>query len=68
MRVCSHLGKVEEQIVEVLQKSPKPLTLVEIAEQLGKPPKKIFNPLRKLFEEGRVNCDIPSRMYRLAKE
>jgi len=62
------LGKTEEQIVEVLQKSNKPLTLVEIAEQLGKPPKKVFNPLRKLFEDGRVNCDIKAHTYRLAKE
>jgi len=63
-----NLGKVEEQIIEVLQKSVKPLTLVEIAEQIGKPPKKVFNPLRKLFEEGRVDCDNQSRTYRLAKE
>ena len=61
------MGKVEEQIVEVLQKSSKPLTLVEIAEQLGKPPKKVFGPLRKLFEEGRVDCDLQSHTYRLAK-
>jgi len=61
------LGKVDEQIVEVLQKSAKPLTLVEIAEQLGKPPKKVFSPLRKLFEEGKVDCDIQSHTYRLAK-
>jgi len=62
------MGKVEDQIVEVLQKSGKPMTLVEIAEQLGKPPKKVFNPLRKLFEAGRVNCDLQSHTYRLAKE
>jgi len=62
------LGKVEDQIVEVLQKSEKPLTLVEIAEQIGKPPKKVFSPLRKLFEESKVNCDIRSHTYRLAKE
>ena len=61
------MGKVEDQIVVILQKSPKPLTLVEIAEQIGKPPKKVLNPLRKLFEEGKVNCDIRSRTYRLAK-
>jgi len=62
------LGKVEEQIVEVLQKSGKPMTLVEIAEQIGKPPKKVFNPLRKLFEEGKVDCDIESHTYTLAKK
>jgi len=62
------LGKVEEQIAEILQKSGKPMTLVEIAEQVGKPPKKVFSPLRKLFEEGRVKFDIKSRTYQLAKE
>lgn len=62
------MGKVEDQIIEVLQKSEKPLTLVEIAEQVEKPPKKVFNPLRKLFEEGKVDCDIQSHAYRLAKE
>jgi len=61
------MGKVEEQIVEVLQKSGKPLTLVEIAEQLGKPPKKVFGPVRKLFEDGRVDCDLQSHTYKLAR-
>ena len=62
------MGKVEDQIIELLQKTAKPLTLVEIAEQIGKPPKKIFSPLRKLFEKGRINCDNQSRTYKLAKE
>jgi len=62
------MGKVEDQIVEVLQKSQKPMTLVEIAEQVGKPPKKVFSPLRKLFEDGRVDCDVGSHTYRIAKE
>jgi len=62
------MGKTEDQIVEVLQKSGKPMTLVEIAEQVGKPPKKVFSPLRKLFEEGRVDCDLQNHTYRLSKE
>ena len=62
------MGKVEDQIVEVLEKSTKPLTIVEIAEQVGKPPKKVFSPLRKLFESGRVDCDVQSHTYRLAKD
>jgi len=62
------VGKVEDQIIELLQKAAKPMTLVEIAEQVGKPPKKVFSPLRKLFEEGKVDCDHQSRTYRLAKE
>jgi len=62
------LGKVEDQIIEILQKSAKPLTLAEIADQAGKPPKKVFSPLRKLFEDGRVDCDLQTRTYKLAKE
>lgn len=62
------MGKNEDQIVEVLQKSGKPMTLVEIAEQVGKPPKKIFSPLRKLFEKGTVNCDLKNHTYQLAKQ
>lgn len=59
------MGKTEDQIIGILQKSGKPMTLVEIAEQVGKPPKKVFSPLRKLFEEGKVNCDLRTRTYRL---
>jgi len=62
------MGKMEDQIVEVLKKSEKPLTLTQIAEQLGKPPKKIFSPLRKLFEANKVDCDQQNRTYKLADE
>ncbi len=62
------MGKVENQIVDVLKKSEKPLTLIQIAEQLGKPPKKLFSPLRKLFEANRVSCDPQNRTYKLADE
>jgi len=62
------MGKPEDQIIEVLQKSGKPMTLVEIAEQVGKPPKKVFSLIRKLFENGRINCDHQTRTYTLAKE
>jgi len=62
------LGKNEDQVVEVLQKAGKPLTLVEIAEQMDKPPKKIFKSLRKLFETNRVDCDHKARTYALVKE
>jgi len=62
------MGKVEEQIISVLENSRKPLTLVEIADQIGKSPKTIFRSLRKLFEEGKVDCDIKNRQYTLKKE
>jgi len=62
------MGKVEEQIISVLQNSKKPLTLVEIADQIRKSQKTVFRSLRKLFEEGRVDCDIKNRQYTLVKE
>jgi DNA-binding IclR family transcriptional regulator len=62
------MGKVEDQIISVLENSRKPLSLIEIADQIGKPPKTIFKSLRKLFEEGKIKCDIKSHQYTLAKE
>jgi DNA-binding IclR family transcriptional regulator len=44
------------------------MTLTEIAEQAGIPPKKIFSGLRKLFETGKIECDHKARTYTLAKE
>jgi len=61
------LGKVDEQIVAVLKNSGKPMTLVEIAEQLGKPPKSVFRALQKLFSEGKIDCDVRTHSYTLAK-
>jgi len=62
------LGKVDEQVVALLKNSESPLTLLEIAEKLGKPTKTIFKALQKLFNEGKINCDISTRRYTLAKE
>ncbi len=62
------MGKNEDQVVEVLQKAGKPMTLVEIAEQMDKPPKKIFKSLRKLFEAKKIDCDNKTRTYSLVKE
>lgn len=61
------MGKVDEQVVALLKNS-EPLTLVEIAEKLGKPSKTIFKALQKLFNEGKINCDIGTRRYTLTKE
>jgi len=62
------LGKIDEQIMGVLQKAGKPMTLTEIAEQAGIPPKKIFSGLRKLFEAGKIDADHKAHTYTLAKE
>ena len=62
------MGKVEDQIVSLLKNSDKSLTIAEIASQIGKPSKTVFKSLRKLFEEGKVDCDIKTHRYTLAKE
>ena len=63
------MGKAEDQVIEVLQKAAgKSLTLVEIADQVGKPPKRVFSSLRKLFEAGKVTCDHKARTYALVEQ
>lgn len=62
------MGKVEDQIISVLENSKKPLSLVEIADQIGKPPKTVFKSLRKLFGKGKIDCDTKNHQYTLAKE
>jgi DNA-binding Lrp family transcriptional regulator len=62
------MGKVDEQIVGLLQKSGKPMSLAEIADELGKPPKAVFKGLQKLFNEGKINSDVKTHTYTLAKE
>lgn len=58
------MSNLEKKIVELLSSS-EPLTLMEIAERLNKSPKAVFRALRKLFEKGRVGCDIKTRRYYL---
>lgn len=62
------MGKVDDQVFSVLKNSKKPLSLVEIADQIGKPSKTVFKSLRKLFEEGKIDCDNKNRQYMLSKE
>jgi len=62
------LGKVDEQVFALLKNSESPLTLVQIAEKLGKPSKTVFKALQKLFTEGKIDCDNRTRTYTLAKE
>ena len=55
------LNKVDEQVIAALK--TKESTLAEITEQTGLPGKKIFKPLRKLFENEMI--DSKARKYRL---
>jgi predicted transcriptional regulator len=62
------MGKLDEQVFSILKNSSKPMTLQEIADQMEKPPKKIFKALQKLFTEGKINCDVKNRQYMAIKE
>jgi DNA-binding IclR family transcriptional regulator len=59
------VGKLEEVVIEALKGSEKGLTLVEIAEKIGQPEKKVFRELRSLFEKGII--DTENRRYKLVK-
>jgi DNA-binding Lrp family transcriptional regulator len=61
------MGKLEDEILNLLSKS-EPLTLMEISERLNKKPKSVFRSLRKLFEEGKISCDVRTRRYSLEKD
>jgi DNA-binding IclR family transcriptional regulator len=62
------MGKFDEQVFAVLKNSAKPLTLAEIADQMGKPSKTVFKALQKLFSEGKIECDVKNRQYMVVKE
>jgi DNA-binding IclR family transcriptional regulator len=62
------MGKVDDQVFSLLKNSGKPLTLQEITNQTGNPPKKVFKALQKLFEQGKIDCDNRTRQYMIAKE
>ena len=60
------VGKLDKPVLELLQNSPEPLTLAEIAQKLDKPEKTIFKTLKRLFEKGQINTR--ERQYTIAKE
>ena len=60
------MAKIHKDIIKLL--SEKPLTLAEIAEKLEKSEKKVYNALKKLFSNDKVNSDAKTRQYYLVKE
>lgn len=60
------MGKLENQIVSILQNSDKPLTLSEIAIKIGASEKKVYRSLRKLFQKEKI--DVSNRRYKLSEE
>jgi len=59
------MAKIHKDIIKLL--SEKPLSLAEIAEKLEKSEKKVYNALKKLFSDGKINSDGKTRKYSLAK-
>jgi predicted transcriptional regulator len=59
------MAKIHNDIVKLL--SEKPLTLAEMAEKLEKPEKKVYNALKKLFSDGKIDSDAKTRKYSVAK-
>jgi predicted transcriptional regulator len=59
------MAKIHKDIIKLL--SEKPLTLAEIAEKLEKSEKKVYNALKKLFSDGKIDSDSKTRKYSLAK-
>ena len=57
------MAKIHKQIISLL--SEKPMTLVEIAEELEKTEKKVFNALKKLFSDDRIQSDAKTHQYYL---
>jgi len=62
------MGKIDKQIISLLETSGSSLSLVEIAEQIGKSEKTVYKALRKLFSDGKIDCDNKNRKYFLAQE
>ena len=65
-RLESIMAKIHKQIIALL--SEKPMTLVELAEELEKTEKKVFNALKKLFSDDKIISDAKTRQYYLVKE
>jgi predicted transcriptional regulator len=60
------MAKIHKDIIKLL--SEKPMTLAELAEQLEKSEKKVFNALKKLFSDGEIDSDAKTRKYSLTKK
>jgi DNA-binding IclR family transcriptional regulator len=59
------LGKLDKPILELLRKSPEPLSLTQIAQKLDKPEKTVYKTLRRLFEKDQIQTQ--GRQYTIPK-
>lgn len=60
------MAKIHKDILKLL--AEKPMTLVELAEQLEVKEKKTYNALKKLFSGDKIECDNKTRTYSIPKE
>lgn len=60
------MAKIHNDIKKLL--AEKPLTLVELAEALEKPEKKVYNALKKLFSDGDIDSNPKTRTYSITKK
>jgi DNA-binding IclR family transcriptional regulator len=66
IRLESVMAKIHNDIKKLL--AEKPMSLVEIAEALEKPEKKVYNALKKLFSDGAIDSNPKTRTYALAQK
>lgn len=60
------MAKIHKQIIKLL--SEKPMTLIELAEELEYTEKKVFNALKKLFSDNKIISDAKTHQYYLVTE
>ena len=60
------MAKIHKQILTLL--AEKSMSLAEIAQELEYEEKKVFNALKKLFSDGKINSDAKTRKYSLVEE
>jgi predicted transcriptional regulator len=59
------MAKIHKDILKLL--SEESLSLAEIAEKLEKPEKKVYNALKKLFSDGKINSNAQTRKYSVSE-
>ena len=60
------MAKIHKQIIKLL--AEKPMSLVEIAEELEKTEKKVFNALKKLFSDDKIKSNAKTHQYYLVNK
>lgn len=65
MCLVMKVAKLDNEIVSLLKESGVPMTLKEIAAEVGKPEKAVFKALRRLFEKEKISS--VNRQYSLVE-